>query len=94
MEHADTHRPSTERHRIGWGLTRRGGRLHDHHPLPPLCGAPKLFAQGAGDRDESRISRAKVYRTTRNYHHTSDPGSQRKIITVFVFYLQGKITEC
>ena len=55
------------------------GRLHDHHPLPPLCGAPKLFAQGAADRDESRISRAKVYKTMRQ---TSDPGSQRKIITV------------
>ena len=23
-----------------------------------------------------------------------NPGSQRKIITVFVFYIQGKITEC
>ena len=53
-----------------------------------------LFAQGGGDKDESRISRAKVYKTMRNYHHTSDPGSQRKIITVFVFYIQGKITEC
>ena len=58
------------------------GRLHDHHPLPPLCGAPKLFAQWAGDRDESRISRAKVYKTMRNYRHTSIPGSQRKIITM------------
>ena len=58
------------------------GRLHDHHPLSPFCGALKLFAQGAGERDESTISRAKVFKTMRNYRHTSDPGSQRKFITV------------
>ena len=61
-------------------------RLHDHHPLPPLCGAPKLFAQGAADRDESRISRAKVYKTTRNYRHTTDPGSERKIILIITVF--------
>ena len=69
------------------------GRLHDHHPLLPLCGAPKLFTQGAGDRDELRISRAKVYKTMRNYRHTSDPGSRSEedYYSVFFFTYRAKL---
>ena len=59
------------------------GRLHDHHPLPPLCGAPKLVAQGAGDRDMSR-----------GFHGRKFTKRRGIIVTHLTLGLRGRLFKC